>query len=110
MLATVEVINKAIAAGANFIIAHEPAFYNHQDQTDWLKEDDVYRYKADLLQKHNIAVWRNHDYIHSVEPDGVQSTLIARLGWQNYQDKEKPNRINIPAVNLKTLISHAKKS
>jgi putative NIF3 family GTP cyclohydrolase 1 type 2 len=110
MFATVDVIKKAIAAGANFIIAHEPTFYNHQDQTDWLKDDDVYQYKADLLQKHNITVWRNHDYVHSVKPDGVQSTLIARLGWQNYQDKEKPNRINIPAVSLKTLISHAKKN
>lgn len=89
MFATVDVIKKAIATGANFIIAHEPTFYNHQDQTDWLKEDNVYHFKAGLLQKNNIAVWRNHDYIHSVKPDGVQSTLIARLGWQKYQDKEK---------------------
>ena len=54
MFATVEVIRKAIALNANFIIAHEPTFYNHTDETDWLEKDNVYRYKADLLKKHNI--------------------------------------------------------
>src|SRR4051812_42267083 len=65
MFATLELIQKAIGMGANFIIAHEPTFYNHQDTTDWLENDEVYRYKADLLKQHNMAVWRNHDYIHS---------------------------------------------
>lgn len=38
MFATVEVIQKTIALGANFIIAHEPTFYSHQDSTDWLEK------------------------------------------------------------------------
>src|SRR5205085_12466509 len=71
MFATLEVINKAIALGANFIIAHEPTFYNHRDDTDWLEGDKVYRHKAALLKQHGIAVWRNHDYIHRHVPDGV---------------------------------------
>jgi hypothetical protein len=56
MFATVEIIQKAIDTGSNFIIAHEPSFYNHLDETAWLEQDAVYRYKADLLQKHNIAI------------------------------------------------------
>jgi hypothetical protein len=71
MFATVAVIRKTIELGANFIIAHEPTFYNHRDEVDWLQEDDVYKYKAALLQQHNIAVWRNHDYVHSLTADGV---------------------------------------
>ena len=51
MFATVEVVQKAIAAGANFIIAHEPTFYNHADDTEWLQHDAVYNYKRDLLQR-----------------------------------------------------------
>ena len=47
MFATIDVIKKAIAANANFIIAHEPTFYNHEDKTDWLEKDDVYQYKSD---------------------------------------------------------------
>ena len=46
MFATIPVIKKAIAEKANFIIAHEPTFYNHTDETDWLKDDTVYQYKA----------------------------------------------------------------
>ena len=110
MFATVDVIRKTIAAGANFIIAHEPTFYNHLDQTDWLQQDDVYNYKSDLLKQHNIAVWRNHDYIHSFLPDGVLSTLIAQLGWQSYQDKEKASSIIMPAISLQALIQHLKKN
>ena len=35
-LATVEVIEQAAQLGANLIITHEPIFYNHRDETDWL--------------------------------------------------------------------------
>jgi len=105
MFASLEVIQKAISLGANFIIAHEPAFYNHQDETAWLENDKVYRYKADLLQKHNIAVWRNHDYIHRHKPDGVQTGLVAALGWQKYYNPENRNRFILPPTTLKALIA-----
>jgi putative NIF3 family GTP cyclohydrolase 1 type 2 len=108
MFATVEVIRKAVDLGANFIIAHEPTFYNHQDDTAWLEQDDVYRYKADLLKKHNIAVWRNHDYIHSHKPDGVQTGLVMALGWQKYYNPDNRNRLVLPATSLKALITHTK--
>ena len=85
MFPTVSVIQRAIAFGANFIIAHEPTFYNHTDDVSWLQNDPVYRYKADLLKKHNIAIWRNHDYIHALQPDGVVTGVVAQLGWQQYQ-------------------------
>src|SRR5687768_2380720 len=79
MFATVSVVKKAIEAKANFIIAHEPTFYNHQDNVDWLKEDKVYNYKAALLKEKNITVWRNHDYIHTHIPDGVMHGVAERL-------------------------------
>ena len=109
MFATLELIQKTIAMGANFIIAHEPTFYNHQDTTDWLEKDEVYRYKADLLKQHNIAVWRNHDYIHSHMPDGVETAVIARLGWGKYYDTAH-NVATVPSTSLKALIQHAKTS
>jgi putative NIF3 family GTP cyclohydrolase 1 type 2 len=108
MFATIAVIRKTIELGANFIIAHEPTFYNHTDDTSWLKNDDVYRYKADLLKQHNIAVWRNHDYIHHLVPDGVTTGDLAQLGWQQYADHTVPNIITLPATTLKEVISHAK--
>ncbi|MDB5138550.1 MAG: NGG1p interacting factor [Mucilaginibacter sp.] len=109
MFATVAVIRKAINAGANFIIAHEPTFYNHPDETAWLQNDDVYQYKADLLKQHNIAVWRNHDYIHHLVPDGVTTGVLAQLVWQKYADQSVPNIITLPsATSLKNLIGYVK--
>jgi putative NIF3 family GTP cyclohydrolase 1 type 2 len=108
MFATIAVIRKTIDMNANFIIAHEPAFYNHNDDTSWLKNDEVYRYKADLLEKHNIAVWRNHDYIHHLIPDGVTTGVLAQLEWQKYADKAVPNIITLHATTLKGLIGHIK--
>ena len=109
MFATIDLINKTIALGANFIIAHEPTFYNHQDATAWLENDDVYRYKADLLKQHNIAVWRNHDYIHRHIPDGVKTGVVSQLGWNNYFDAAH-NVATVPSITLKSLIHHAKQS
>jgi len=108
MFASVEVIEKAISIGANFIIAHEPTFYNHQDETAWLENDKVYHYKTELLKKHNIAVWRNHDYIHQHKPDGVQTGLVAALGWEKYYNPENRNRFVLPPTTLKALIALTK--
>jgi putative NIF3 family GTP cyclohydrolase 1 type 2 len=106
--ATLPVIRQAIALGANFIIVHEPTFYNHQDDTDWLQQDEVYRYKADLLQKHNMVVWRNHDYIHRLVPDGVRAGLLQQLGWEKFYQPADPYVLTLPAVPLRDLIRQAK--
>jgi putative NIF3 family GTP cyclohydrolase 1 type 2 len=108
MFATIDMIRKAIDLGANFIIAHEPTFYNHEDKTGWLKNDDVYRYKADLLKQHNIAVWRNHDYIHSMVPDGVTKAVLAQLEWQKYSDAKIPEIVTLPVTTIRDLVVHVK--
>ncbi len=110
MFATIDVIQKAIAAKANFIIAHEPTFYNHEDKTDWLQDNDVYQYKKDLLQNNNIAVWRNHDYVHSLQTDGVREGVLERLGWKTYAQGDSMKEIQLPPASLQSLIQHTKKS
>jgi putative NIF3 family GTP cyclohydrolase 1 type 2 len=109
MFATIEVIRKAVALKANFIIAHEPTFYNHQDQTQWLADDDVYQYKAALLKEHNIAVWRNHDYVHSLSTDGVRKQVVDQLGWGAFGNANQPVFSIKPVPSLKDLIKHVKK-
>ncbi|TDO19325.1 Nif3-like dinuclear metal center hexameric protein [Pedobacter duraquae] len=108
MFPTIAVIKQAIKLGANFIIAHEPTFYNHADAIQWLETDNVYKYKAELLAKNNIAVWRNHDYIHSIHPDGVRKPLVEKLGWQKYGDLDQAVYTLTPALSLKSLIAELK--
>lgn len=70
--ASVDIIEKTHAIGANFIICHEALFWNHGDHTDWLEAENnaVYFHKKELLDEYQITVWRDHDYIHSGIPDG----------------------------------------
>ena len=108
MFATTDVIHQAIAAGANFIIVHEPTFYNHLDETDWLKNDPVFRHKYDLLIKHGIAVWRFHDYWHTHRPDGIRTGVMNALGWSKYADRNNPDVLTLSPVPLHKLIAHTK--
>ncbi len=105
--ATIENIRKAINIGANFIIVHEPTYYSHADNTDWLKIDEVYKYKSALLKKHNIAVWRNHDYIHAHNPDGVMEGVLEALGWEKFKTDER-QIFKVPEISLKDLLIHTK--
>jgi putative NIF3 family GTP cyclohydrolase 1 type 2 len=108
MFATVDVIQKAIAMNANFIIAHEPTYYNHLDETSWLSDDPVYQYKAALLKKHKIAVWRNHDYIHRLTSDGVRAGVVAQLNWKKYSSPQNSSVFEMPPLTLKSLIEVVK--
>mgnify|MGYP001544907391 CR=1 FL=1 len=104
MFPTDAVIEKAAKLGSNFIIAHEPSFYNHLDDTSWLEYDEVYKFKADLLRRNGIAIWRFHDYIHSHRPDGVRMGVLTALGWEKYYDSAKPQVLTIPASRLGDVI------
>lgn len=106
MFATITVIRKAIELKANFIIVHEPTFYNHADETKWLENDPVYQFKRKLLDEHEIAVWRNHDYVHSLAIDGVQAGVVKELDWEKYYKQNSV--LNLPETTLGDLISHIK--
>jgi putative NIF3 family GTP cyclohydrolase 1 type 2 len=110
MFATIDVINKAASLGANFIIAHEPTFYNHRDDTAWLDNSEVFQFKNDLLKKHSIVVWRFHDYWHTHRPDGVLMGVLTKLGWKDYYNSQNPRLIVVPPMSLGDLINHSKKS
>ncbi|HEX3053782.1 MAG TPA: Nif3-like dinuclear metal center hexameric protein [Aggregatilineaceae bacterium] len=88
-MATVEVIHNAIAKGANLIITHEPTYYTGADQTDWLLEDEVYLRKQQLLDKHQINIWRYHDRMHLTRPDQIYSGINKELHWEQYMLPDK---------------------
>ncbi|WAC13580.1 Nif3-like dinuclear metal center hexameric protein [Dyadobacter pollutisoli] len=109
MFATVAVIKEAAKRNANFIIAHEPTFYNHLDKPDWVKNNQVVKKKQELLEKHQIAVWRFHDYCHSLKPDAVSYGVAKKANWLSYY-KTGSEVLTIPSVALGDLVKHLKKS
>lgn len=106
--ATLDVLQKASAQGKNFIIAHEPTFYNHEDRTDWLKNDPIYQQKLAFIQSHHMVVFRFHDHWHSMTPDGILHGMVAAIGWQNYVDPKQPNRFVVPEMTLNALAEQLK--
>lgn len=109
MFPTIEVIEQTAKAGANFIIAHETPFYNNQDETDWLQQDDAYRYKTQLLNKHKIAIWRFHDYWHAHKPDGIIMGNLIKLAWEKYYDVSSPRLLTLPKpMSLKSIVALTK--
>jgi putative NIF3 family GTP cyclohydrolase 1 type 2 len=110
MFPTLEVIEKTAKAGANFIIAHETPFYNNQDETDWLEQDDAYHYKLELLNKHKIAIWRFHDYWHAHKPDGIIMGNLKKLGWDKYYDPTtNPRLLTLPKpMSIKSIVAITK--
>jgi putative NIF3 family GTP cyclohydrolase 1 type 2 len=96
MFPTIKVIEQTAKAGANFIIAHETPFYNNQDETGWLQQDDAYRYKVELLNKYKVAIWRFHDYWHAHQPDGIIMGNLIKLGWDKFYDAGNPRLLTLP--------------
>jgi len=109
MFATVDLIEKAAKLGANFIIAHEPTFYNHTDDPNWIPGNQVVKQKQALLDKHGIAVWRFHDYWHTYRPDGISHGVMKKAGWLGFYKDGNPI-LELPPTPLKNLVEHLKQS
>lgn len=113
-LANYEIIQKTVDLGANLIITHEPTFYNHRDETAWLKGDPVYTAKRRLADKNGIVIWRFHDHLHALpygagnRTDGILAGVIQTLGWEAWVDPEKNNLFTLPPLKLMDLIQMLK--
>src|SRR5580704_8602773 len=103
MFATIDVIHATITNGADFIIAHEPTFYNHADKLNFVPDNEIVKEKQRLLELHNITIWRFHDYWHAHKPDGITYGVLRMAGWVSYYQPGNP-LINIPEITLKDLL------
>ena len=108
MFATIDIIRQAIKANANFIIAHEPTFYNHTDDPAWVSPNHIVKQKQELLEQNKITIWRLHDYLHSFVPDGVDYGVVRDCGWLSYFKPPSPV-LTIPEISLGNLSEHLKK-
>ena len=71
MFADMRTLQKAVEMNCNFIITHEPVFYNHLDETEAYANDPVYKEKRQIIEDHKLVVFRFHDHIHITKPDGI---------------------------------------
>ena len=110
MMATFDVLQRAAAAGDNLVITHEPTFYSHLDKTDKFEaaNDPVWAAKEAFIKEHHMVVWRFHDHWHARRPDGILTGMVKKLGWQTYQQADKPDLFTMPPITVNDLAADAK--
>lgn len=99
---TLDVCQRAHAAGLNLLIVHEPTFYNHTDDTATLS-GEIYETKRSFIEKNGLVVWRFHDHWHARQPDGVFTGMTAALGWEKYLSPDNRRQFTLPATTLTQL-------
>ncbi len=100
-MATLDLIQRAHAAGLNFVITHEPTFWSDRDTVNELADDPVYKFKVDFCTRNQMVVWRYHDHIHSRQPDLIWVGLARALGWQDHETRR--GVFEFPATTLGAL-------
>jgi putative NIF3 family GTP cyclohydrolase 1 type 2 len=111
MMATLDVLQRAAAAGQNLIITHEPTFYNHLDKPDELEQkenDAVLAAKRVFIQEHNLVIWRFHDHWHRMKRDGIEAGMAHALDWEKFQDAGNQYLFAIPETDLEHLATDLK--
>jgi putative NIF3 family GTP cyclohydrolase 1 type 2 len=108
MMSTLDVLQKAAAAGKNLVITHEPTFYSHFDTPDGFSDDPTYQQKQAFIAAHDLAVFRFHDHWHLMKPDGIQTGMMRELGWQKNLSAPEQWRYEFPAVSLQAFVATMK--
>ncbi len=108
-LDTLEVLQKAAAAGCNLVISHEPTFYNHLDRTEQFDGDAVLAEKRAFIAQHGMVVFRFHDHWHRRQPDGIDQGVVRKIGWEKFRKPgETRGLFEIPRTTLEDLARELK--
>jgi putative NIF3 family GTP cyclohydrolase 1 type 2 len=101
---TMDVLKKAVAAHDNFIITHEPTFYNHPDADTLFKTDPVYLEKLKYIHDNNLVIFRWHDGAHGVKPDETMQGWQQKAGWTTaHREGKGPLLYTSAPITLKAL-------
>jgi len=103
MMATLDVVQRAAAAGRNMVITHEPTFYSHEDRTEPIADDPVYQFKQSFLDSHQMVVFRFHDHWHAHRPDGIATGMVQALGWEKNADPQNARQFLFDGITLANL-------
>jgi hypothetical protein len=129
-LASLDVLGRAVKAGANLIITSEPTYFARGDTpTPPVRRgpgagaagpgaasetppppDPVFSAKDAFIKKHNLVVWRFSDHWRLRTPDPFVQGFADVLGWSKFADPGDPKHLFIPEMSLDALVSQVKKS
>ena len=104
VFASMDVLERAAAAGLNMIIPHEVTYWNDRDDIDIVSADPLYPVKVDLMRRNDMVVFRIHDHMHSQQPDFTYVGLAREIGLEDrYETAPGSHRFVIPETTLAEL-------
>jgi hypothetical protein len=109
-MSTFDVLRRAAKDGTNFVITHEPTFYNDRDVTTGLESDPIYLAKQRFVAEHDLVVWRFHDHAHAMRPDPLVAGSARALGWTQYGSPSDPRLYVLPETTLGELAAAVAKT
>jgi putative NIF3 family GTP cyclohydrolase 1 type 2 len=109
LMATLDLLQRAHAAGMNMVITHEPTFWSDADTTKELESDPIFQFKENFCLKNNMVVWRFHDHIHAHKPDYIWVGLTRVLGWTELASPNGQRRFSLPPTTLGALAAEVKR-
>jgi putative NIF3 family GTP cyclohydrolase 1 type 2 len=110
MFPTMDILKEAVARKCNLIISHEPLYWSSRENSEQLAgaNDPIFLEKQKFINDNNLVVWRYHDYIHSMKPDGIYVGMTDKLGWKEYMTDDTFSKFNIPVTTLENLLQYLK--
>jgi putative NIF3 family GTP cyclohydrolase 1 type 2 len=123
-LPSLAVLQQAVKAGANVVVASQPTFYARADaRTPPVRRgpggpnapggaapppaepppDPVFAAKNAFIDRHKLVVVRLHDHWRLREPNPVATAFAEAMGWRTHQVAGNPRRYDIPAITVETL-------
>jgi putative NIF3 family GTP cyclohydrolase 1 type 2 len=118
-LATIDVMRRAVKAGANLIVTAGPTFYSRVDSPTPPAgrgrgaaapptPDQVFTAKNEFIRANRLVVWRFSDHWRLRSPDPFAEGLANALGWARYRTNGDPARLTVPAIALEALAARVK--
>jgi putative NIF3 family GTP cyclohydrolase 1 type 2 len=116
-MATLDALQRAVQAHANFVITLEPTFYSHADRDTPAPargqttppDDRVFAAKRDFITQHQLVVWRFSDHWRARRPDPLLQGFADALGWSGYKAPGDSPIFEIPATTLASLAGELKR-
>ena len=113
-LATIDVMRRAVKAGANMIITSGPTFYSRADRPTppagrgraaaTPSPDPVFTAKNEFIEMNTLVVWRFSDHWRLRTPNPFTAGLIDALEWTRYRATDNPLTVTVPSVTLERLV------
>jgi putative NIF3 family GTP cyclohydrolase 1 type 2 len=104
-MGTLDILQRAHAAGLNMVIPHEVTFWNDRDEITGLQDESVYKRKIEFGARNGMVVLRMHDHAHAHRPDFIWTGLARAMGWENHEGSTAAHTFSIPPTTLEALAS-----